>query len=368
VFGAHREQIVTGAASNGGQPATGLLRFKPLRAWLDDYRDPCWLIDGFLMSDAFDVFGGAEKSLKSWLLHHCAIAVAAGVPLFMYPEFTVPKRGPVLVATGEGGVDLLQDRIRHLCHGMYEIPVDEVLDNIIVSADIAPMSSPRFEKSVAAAIATYDPVLFQLDPLYVYFGEDREAGNVYSTGPALMGLRQLTNGRALQVAHHFTKAGADRLTLSSLTQAGMREAVDHWLLIAVDRYDLAAQRFELRVERGARRGLAWSKRADVILGPFNPQTLLHSGTSSVEFNIGTVNKATVNSAKVDECARAAVEIVKAEGSPEGVSTTWIAERINVKARATAKKAGIEHARLLGALRSASGPNRTTLHWYEKDLT
>ena len=52
---------------------------------------------------AFDVFGGAEKSLKSWLMHHFAIAVAAGSPSSTTPDARHPP-GDVLLLTGEGGV------------------------------------------------------------------------------------------------------------------------------------------------------------------------------------------------------------------------------------------------------------------------
>ena len=136
------------------------------------------------------------------------------------------------------------------------------------------MSSEHFAADLTSAIATYRPILVQLDPLYVYFGEDREAGNVFNTGPALSRLRELCQGIALQVAHHFTKAGADRLTLASLTQAGMREAVDHWLLISVREFDLVEQRFKLDMDRGARRGLAWSRQAEIhprTVRPRHPQ-------------------------------------------------------------------------------------------------
>ena len=59
----------------------------------------------------------------------------------------------------------------------------------------------------------------------------------------------------------------------------MREIVDHWLLVAVRREqsDLDAQRFILDMERGSRRGLAWSKRATVTLGPFDEETLFSLG-------------------------------------------------------------------------------------------
>jgi hypothetical protein len=254
------------------------LRFKTLRVWQREYSPPRWLVRRFLIDDAFDVIGGAEKSLKSWLMHHVAIAVAAGVPLFADPEFEVAESGMVVVLTGEGGVDLVLDRIDHLCRGLYGIDVDRVLDRIVVTDDIAPMSSRQFAADLTAAVDEHSPVLVQLDPLYAYFGEDREAGNVYSTGPALMELRRLVGRRALQLAHHFTKAAADRLTLASLSQAGMREAVDHWLLIAVKDHDLVAQRFVLDLERGARRGLAWSRTAEVVLGPFDDDTLRHAGT------------------------------------------------------------------------------------------
>jgi hypothetical protein len=346
----------------------GHLTFKSLRDWLPEYTKPAWLIRNFLMRDALDVFGGAEKSLKSWLMHHCAIAVAAGVPLFMDDAHSVPTTGRVLLLTGEGGVDLVQDRIAHLCHGMYKIDVDQVLDQIIATADIAPMTSQWFKEDVASAVALHDPVLIQLDPLYVYFGEDREAGNVYSTGPAIMGLRKLAIGRALQVAHHFTKAGADKLTLASLTQAGMREAVDHWLLIAVSEFDLAQQRFSLRLERGARRGFAWSKSADIVLGPFNPDTLRHTGVPSV--TLSSVSGSTkASSAAV---ARAAVEAVKAEAMTlgetfTGVSGRWIREHIDVKAGGEKKLAAIEDAVLKGALRTEPGKRNAILHFYVKDF-
>ena len=112
------------------------------------------------------------------------------------------------------------------------------------------MTSAHFVDDLTAALELYDPVLVQLDPLYVYFGDDREAGNVFDTGPAAHDTPRPHPGRALQVAHHFTKAAARRLTLASLTQAGMREAVDHWLLISVDEHDL--DRAALRARHGTR--------------------------------------------------------------------------------------------------------------------
>jgi hypothetical protein len=346
------------------------LTFKPLDIWADEYQEPAWRIREFLMRDALDVIGGAEKSLKSWLLLHCALAVTAGVPLFGHEPFDVPEPGPVLLLTGEGGVDLVHDRARHLCK-MYGVPFERVARDLIVTADIATMTSGGFAESITAAIDTYDPVLVQLDPLYVYFGEDRDAGNVYSTGPAIHELRRLCGGRALQVAHHFTKAGADRLTLSSLTQAGMREAVDHWLLVSVNDYDLAAQRFVLDMVRGARRGFGWTQRAEFVLGRFDPITLRHEGTPSVAFT----TKAEQVDHELRACAVLATRAVKkhreeceARGDEvTGVSQRWIEEQIKGrKGGVQRKRAAIEEAALRGALRTEPGPNRSTLHFYVRD--
>jgi hypothetical protein len=45
----------------------------------------------------------------------------------------------------------------------------------------------------------------------------------------------------MQIGHHFNKAGASDLRLTSLTQAGSREVIDHWLLLAHSRpADLAS--------------------------------------------------------------------------------------------------------------------------------
>lgn len=376
------ERLRASGADPSAADSNGVSRrlvFNSLAEWQASYTAPRWLIRNFLMHDAFDVFGGAEKSLKSWLMHHCAIAVAAGVPLFMVDDMDVPEPGIVLLLTGEGGVDLVQDRIRHLCEGMYGVAFDDIAERIVVSADIAPMTSRSFATDVTEAIARWNPVLFQLDPLYVYFGEDREAGNVFSTGPALMTLRRLTAGRAHQSAHHFTKAAADRLTLSSLTQAGMREAVDHWLLIAVDEYDLAAQRFELRLERGARRGLAWSKRAEVVLGPFDPTTLLHSGVPSVTLSSesSASGKATdpKTAGHLRACAvlatRAAEEQMHedlaAGREVQGIPKRVLMARINRRCGTDVKLAGIEEAALKGSLRTVPGPRGALLHFYVKDF-
>src|SRR5262249_23786284 len=85
-----------------GNNGWGHLRFASLADWRAVYTAPSWLIRDFMINGAFDVIGGAEKSLKSWMMHHCAIAVASGRPLFGDPAMTVLAPSAVLLLTGEG--------------------------------------------------------------------------------------------------------------------------------------------------------------------------------------------------------------------------------------------------------------------------
>jgi hypothetical protein len=341
------------------------LTFKTLSEWRLQYTKPAWRIRGFLIRDAFDVIGGAEKSLKSWLMHHVAISVASGRDLFGDDTMSVPERGKVLLLTGEGGTDLVLDRLEHLCDA-YSITLDDIGHDIVVSSDIAPMSLRHFESDIRDAVTEHDPALIQLDPMYVYLGEDREAGNVYSVGPALMKLREMTVGTSLQVAHHFTKAAASKLTLASLTQAGMREAVDHWLLISVEEHDLPAQRFVLDMERGARRGFAWSRRAEITLGPFDHDTLRHVGRPTFEWKARDAAESAWQ--KTRACAQNATEALEREDptGTQGFSQTWLLGNMNITAGSDRKKAGIEQAIFRGSIRAEEGPRRTILHYYVQD--
>jgi AAA domain len=343
---------------SGNSHQHGRLTFRTLADWKATYRPPRWLIRRFLIDGAFDGFGGAEKSLKSYLLDHVAIAIASEQPLFMCPEFTVEQTGLVLRLTGEGGVDLVQDRIEHLCHGMYETVVDDVLERIVVSGDIAPMTSKHFADDLTAAIQKYDPVLVQVDPLYAYFGEDIDAGNVFATGPALTTLRTLTAGRATETAHHFTKAGADKLTLASFTQAGMREALDHWLLVRVKDADLDRQRFTLDMVRGARRGLAWARRAEAVLGPFDDDTLRHSGTPSFTFEEQAGDGGTFRPTVLMERISRFVET-----NPGGLTTRDILA--GVKGNTDAKALALRLLVNEGYIRTEPGPRGAIFHHHIK---
>lgn len=258
------------------------LRFMSLRQVQRTYRRPVFLVRNALLADAFKFTGGAEKTLKSWTMICEAVSVAAGVPLFGHEEFAVPKAHRVIIVTGEGGVDLYVDRVRHACAGL-GVAFDDVADNLLVTEQVLPFDHPGFARGLGKAIDRYDPALIHVEPLYVYMGATaaQNAGNVYAMGPALARLRALCNGRAVHIGHHFTKAGRENLTLSSLTQSGAREFADHWCLLAHrEEPDLDRQFFRLTVSVGARRGFGWTRDLDVELGPLDLDTLQHAGVPS----------------------------------------------------------------------------------------
>lgn len=260
---------------------TAELKFKDLHHIRVDRKPLTWLIKDFWLDDGFGVVGGAEKTLKSWTMLAAAVAVASGRPMFNCDRFAVSEPGDVLILTGEGGATLTLDRIEHLCQ-LYDLdrhnldPYD-VSDKIHVTDEIADSSSDVFKSSMAEAIRRLKPVLVIVDPAYVYLNGD-DAGNVFSMGKKLADLRDTFGKRAVMIGHHFTKTGKDDLTLGSLTQAGFREAVDHWLLMRhAEHPDLDQQRFSLTCRMGARRGFGWEASFNVDLGPFNPETLSHDG-------------------------------------------------------------------------------------------
>lgn len=256
------------------------LKFNSVRAIRSNRTNPEWLVKNCWLNDGFGMIGGGEKTLKSWTLLNFAIAVASGRPLFMNDTFQVVTRGPVVVLTAEGGEGLYLDRLDHLCK-MYEIGTGGLDDEIFVTSDVAPIDSLNFVDGLADIIQERQPALIQLDPLLFYMGADIDAGNVFSTGPALAALRDAATGRAMQICHHFNKSGARELSLSSLTQSGSREIIDHWLLIKHgERADLAQQRFQLDALLGARRGFGWEARFDILLGAFDGDSLTHSGVPS----------------------------------------------------------------------------------------
>jgi hypothetical protein len=122
------------------------LGFKSLANVRKNYTEPSWLIRGVLTDDAFAVVGGAEKTLKSYIMIATAIAVASGRPLFGNERFPVRKRRHVVVLTGEGSVDQFYERIAHLC---------KLYDNINYELDVEPFITVTDQVRITSSRVRY---------------------------------------------------------------------------------------------------------------------------------------------------------------------------------------------------------------------
>src|SRR3954451_950874 len=84
-------------------------------------------------------------------------------------------------------------------------------------------------------------------------------------------------GASLVVVNYFTKAGADELSLSSITWAGGREWSGAWCLMRrAKKPDLAQQQFSGGVVVGSGEGNGATLQLDITLGPLAPETMGHA--------------------------------------------------------------------------------------------
>jgi hypothetical protein len=276
------------------------LTFRSLRDVHETYSSPSWVIRNFVLRGAFGVIGGSEKALKSWSAIGMSVAVATGRPCFGSSDLTVPEAGPVMILSGEGGDDLVHDRIELMCR-IYGVPFDSVWDSIHTTDVIVSTSEVRFKNGIVKEIGRIRPKLVIIDPAYIFVTPENDAaGNVFKMGRLLAEVRDVCRRAAAEVdlerpaviiVHHFTKTGENDLKLSSLTQAGFREVADMWMLMThAETPDLDDQRFRLRVKVGGRRGYGWSRDMAVRFGPFNPDSMRHDDSEpswTVEQSTGT---------------------------------------------------------------------------------
>ena len=233
-----------------------------------------WLVRGLWPAASHGVLAGEEKTFKSYLAIALAVAVAAGVDAL--GRWSVPNPGPVLMLVGEGGTRPFQRRLQRIAHA-YGVDLGAL--PIHVTSDLAPLDSDEFRANVAAMVDEVRPRLVVLDPLYAYHPANLEASNLYARGPVLASLASLVTdtGAALLVVDHFNKSGAGT-NLARISQAGMKEWVDSWLLVDhLTPPDLLRGRFRLGLTIGSRQwgGAEYAVCYDV--GAFNEENGEHEG-------------------------------------------------------------------------------------------
>jgi hypothetical protein len=275
----------------------------PVADWRPTYEDPLptysiaelmaepdqmsWTHKGWWAHPSYGMQAGAEKTLKSWLDLIETVSLAAGLPLFGRFECVSP--GPVLVFSGEGSRRLYMRRARHVARSLGLSDEQIAALPITVIDQVRPILSRAFQQTLAGELdrgfgTEHVPyVKVTLDPLYSYHGSQANAGNLHEVAEILNALSEpvMNAGASLKVVNHFNKQGADRLSLASITQAGSREWVDSWVLVAKRKGgDPSANDFRLRLRVGSRQ---WGERdwdLDLKLGAFNEDTFAYEGTAS----------------------------------------------------------------------------------------
>jgi hypothetical protein len=86
------------------------VKVRPLGDWLDNVKEPEWLVKGVLSQGAVGFIAGEPKSFKSWFGLDLALSVAAGARFLNY--FDVPQSKPVLYLQEEDPPHTVKKRRR----------------------------------------------------------------------------------------------------------------------------------------------------------------------------------------------------------------------------------------------------------------
>jgi RecA-family ATPase len=185
-----------------------------------------WLVRNVWPRHSFGPMGGEKKTLKSYNLLSMTVAVASGEMFF--GEFEVVTPGPVLYYVGEGGMGPFQRRLQAMARAykveLADLPVHAVFE-------VGSLSGAAFVDALKRNLDAAQPELVVVDPLYAFHPPGIEAQNLYERGRMLAEVSALVaDEAALVVADHFKKTGNSDLDLDSISQAGMGQWADSWIL------------------------------------------------------------------------------------------------------------------------------------------
>lgn len=331
-----RERVMPPVSRRGAKPVDRA-RFPILTA--KDLAQPVprmeWLVRGFWPLGSHGPIGGPKKTLKSYLADAEAIAVASGLPVLGNDEWKIPEPTQVIIFAGEGGVNPLRRRLHRIARDLYGINRRNFANlPLIVLPGIAHFDSPEFRRYLADAIETADAVtdtpLIIVDSVYNYHPPESgvSVANLYARGQMFGRLSHLVYQVAgeyasLQLVDHFRKTGNGALDLDSISQSGMAEFADTWLLVN-NRLDPDPDngKFWTRAEFGSRQdwpGAGWE--IDWNIGRYDVDTGEWSDPITVDFrSCGRARSGQAAETVSDgEIAGAIREYVRAH--PDGCSKT-----------------------------------------------
>ncbi|KXC05174.1 AAA family ATPase [Microbacterium hominis] len=237
-----------------------------------------WLVKDVWPSGAYGVSGGAKKTLKTYNLLALVIAVASGKPFL--GKFVVPEPRPVVMYLAEGGRTSTMRRLQQIAEWM---GADLASLPISMSFDSAPIGSAELTTALRRDIAIDRPGLVVLDALYAFHAADIEVSNLYARGQMLREIERLVVApdRGLIIADHFSKMRSQELDLDAVSQSGVGEWVQSWIL-AKHRVSpkVSEGEFRLAVQYGGREGYGNEWAIDWSLGALGDDGI-HAGPVEV---------------------------------------------------------------------------------------
>lgn len=147
--------------------------------WLPDAPDidvePTFIFQDVLQPGLPLHVHGGEKTLKTSVAAHAAVAVAAGVALFDHFGVDKALSGPALVWATEGGKNYIQQAVKKVCavYGVSHRSLDVEIFTLPV-----PINSPEFLYVLAARAEALRPSLVFVEPLYLMHPEGWDGRNL----------------------------------------------------------------------------------------------------------------------------------------------------------------------------------------------
>jgi hypothetical protein len=161
------------------------------------------LVTDLWSADAVGIVGGEPKCCKSFLALDLAVAVASGRPCLR--QFSVPKRGRVLLYAAEDALHIVRSRLEGICAAAGIVLRD--LDVHVITAPTLRLDLTADRDRLERTVVDLAPRLLVLDPFVRLHRIDENASG--EVAPLLAYLREMQRRHNLAVllVHHAKKSG-----------------------------------------------------------------------------------------------------------------------------------------------------------------